>query len=94
MGAVVRRLDRCLDRHDRNRGRAATRESSAASPTTSACSRAATVEPRANLTEIAFAAGAGGLLVGTVEYSDYPPAARQVPLVGNAWRVDVERVLA
>jgi len=47
-----------------------------------------------NLTEIAFAAGAGGLLVGTVEYSDYPPAAKQVPLVGNAWRVDVERVLA
>jgi iron complex transport system substrate-binding protein len=47
-----------------------------------------------NLTEIAFAAGAGGLLVGTVEYSDYPLAARQVPLVGNAWRVDVERVLA
>jgi iron complex transport system substrate-binding protein len=47
-----------------------------------------------NLTEIAFAAGAGALLVGTVEYSDYPPAARQVPLVGNAWRVDVERVLA
>jgi ABC-type Fe3+-hydroxamate transport system, periplasmic component len=47
-----------------------------------------------NLTEIAYAAGAGGLLVGTVEYSDYPEAARKVPRVGNAWRVDVERVLS
>jgi iron complex transport system substrate-binding protein len=47
-----------------------------------------------NLTEIAFAAGAGQALVGTVEYSDYPEAARKVPRVGNAWRVDMERVLA
>jgi iron complex transport system substrate-binding protein len=46
------------------------------------------------LTEIAYAAGAGSLLVGTVEYSDFPAAARQVPRVGNAWRVDLERVLA
>ena len=46
-----------------------------------------------NLTELAYAAGAGSLLVGTVEYSDYPAAARALPLVGNAWRVDVERVL-
>ena len=47
-----------------------------------------------NLTEIAYAAGAGGLLVGTVDYSDYPAAAQQVPRVGDAWRVDTERVLA
>jgi iron complex transport system substrate-binding protein len=46
------------------------------------------------LTELAFAAGAGGLLVGTVEYSDYPEAAKAVPRVGDAWRVDLERVLA
>jgi iron complex transport system substrate-binding protein len=46
------------------------------------------------LTEIAYAAGAGPLLVGTVEYSDFPAAARHVPRVGNAWRVDLERVLA
>ena len=46
-----------------------------------------------NLTELAFAAGAGSLLVGTVEYSDFPPEARALPLVGNAWRVDIERVL-
>jgi iron complex transport system substrate-binding protein len=46
------------------------------------------------LTEIAYAAGAGELLVGTVEYSDYPAAARRLPRVGDAWRVDLERVLA
>ena len=47
-----------------------------------------------NLTEIAFAAGAGNAIVGTVEYSDYPAAARALPRVGDAWRVDMERVLA
>lgn len=47
-----------------------------------------------SLTELAFAAGAGDALVATVEYSDYPEAARSLPRVGDAWRVDVERVLA
>jgi iron complex transport system substrate-binding protein len=46
-----------------------------------------------NLTELAYAAGAGSSLVGTVEYSDYPAAARALPRVGDAWRVDPERVL-
>jgi iron complex transport system substrate-binding protein len=46
-----------------------------------------------NLTELAYAAGAGGALVGTVEYSDYPAAARALPRVGDAWRVDAEQVL-
>ena len=47
-----------------------------------------------NLTEIAYAAGAGPALVGTVEYSDYPAAARQLPRVGDGWRIDYEQVLA
>lgn len=47
-----------------------------------------------HLTEIAYAAGAGSALVGTVEYSDYPEAARSLPRVGDGWRVDFERVLA
>jgi iron complex transport system substrate-binding protein len=47
-----------------------------------------------NITEIAYAAGAGPALVGTVEYSDYPAAARELPRVGDGWQVDVERVLA
>jgi iron complex transport system substrate-binding protein len=47
-----------------------------------------------HLAEIAYAAGAGSSLVGTVDYSDYPEAARAVPRVGDGWRVDYERVLA
>jgi iron complex transport system substrate-binding protein len=47
-----------------------------------------------HLTEIAYAAGAGAALVGVVEYSDFPQAARALPRVGDAWRVDVERVLS
>ncbi len=47
-----------------------------------------------NITEIAYASGAGPALVGTVEYSDYPAAARELPRVGDGWQVDVERVLA
>jgi iron complex transport system substrate-binding protein len=47
-----------------------------------------------SLTEIAYAAGAGTALVGTVEYSDYPAEARGLPRVGDGWSVDVERVLA
>ena len=47
-----------------------------------------------NLTEIAYAAGAGAALVGTVEYSDYPEAARGLPRVGDGWRIDLEQVLA
>lgn len=47
-----------------------------------------------NLTELAFAAGAGARVVGTVEYSDEPAQARTLPRVGDAFRVDIERILA
>jgi iron complex transport system substrate-binding protein len=47
-----------------------------------------------SLTELAYAAGAGDAMVGTVEYSDYPDAALALPRVGDAWSVDVEAVLA
>lgn len=46
------------------------------------------------LAELVFAAGAGKRLVGTVAYSDYPPAARHVPRVGDAFSVNLEAVLA
>lgn len=46
------------------------------------------------LTEILFAAGAGSTLVGTVNYSDYPKQALQIPRVGNYDNFDVERILA
>lgn len=45
-----------------------------------------------HLTELAFYAGAGEWLVGAVEYSDYPPEARGVPRVGDAFRIDRERL--
>lgn len=47
-----------------------------------------------HLTELAFAAGAGERIVGTVEYSDFPPAARRIARIGDAFRIDFERVLA
>ncbi|MFQ5487157.1 MAG: cobalamin-binding protein [Gammaproteobacteria bacterium] len=47
-----------------------------------------------HLTELLFSAGAGGRIVGAVAYSDYPPAARRIPRVGDAFRLDLERILA
>ena len=47
-----------------------------------------------NLTELVYAAGAGKHLVGVVAYSDYPAAAQRLPLIGDAFRLDFERVMA
>ncbi len=47
-----------------------------------------------NLTEFVYAVGAGDVLVGTVDTSDYPEAARHVRRIGNAQRLDVESLLA
>ena len=54
--------------------------------------RVVTLAP--SLTELVFAAGAGASLVGTSALSDYPAAARAIARVGDAGRVDVERVIA
>jgi iron complex transport system substrate-binding protein len=43
-----------------------------------------------NLAELAWAAGAGDALVGTVEWSDWPPAVQSLPRVGDAFRLDFE----
>ena len=45
-------------------------------------------------TELLYAAGAGGALVGAVAHSDWPAAARTVPRVGNAGALDLERIVA
>lgn len=47
-----------------------------------------------HVTENLFAIGAGDLLVGAVEYSDYPAAANQIPRVGGYSLFDVERIAA
>ena len=47
-----------------------------------------------HITELLFAAGAGPRLVAAVDYSDYPPEAQRLPRVGDATRIDHERLLA
>lgn len=47
-----------------------------------------------HVTEILFAAGAGSLIVGAVEYSDYPPEAKKIPRVGDNRAADLERIAA
>jgi iron complex transport system substrate-binding protein len=47
-----------------------------------------------HVTEILFAAGGGDRIAGTTEFSDYPPAAKQIPLIGNNSQIDIERVAA
>ena len=47
-----------------------------------------------HVTELLYAAGAGDLIVGTVEYSDFPEAARKIPRIGNHDSLDLERIVA
>ncbi|HYL03954.1 MAG TPA: helical backbone metal receptor [Steroidobacteraceae bacterium] len=44
-------------------------------------------------TEMLFAAGAGGEVIATTEYSDVPDAARRIPRIGDAVSVDIERLV-
>ena len=46
-----------------------------------------------HLAELVFAAGAGEALVGTVAWSDYPEQAAELPLIGDAFRLDLERIV-
>ena len=46
------------------------------------------------LAEMTHAAGAGARLVGVSRHSDFPPAVRALPQVGDAARVDFERIAA
>ncbi len=47
-----------------------------------------------NLTEMLFAAGAADQLVGVSAFSDYPEAAQRLPQIGDAFRLDYERIVA
>ena len=47
-----------------------------------------------HVTELLFAAGGGARVVGAINYSDYPEAAKKVPVVGSSSALDMERVLA
>ncbi len=57
-----------------------------------AATRIVTLAPHA--AESLYAAGAGSKLVGTVDYSDYPPEAKKVARVGGYSRIDLEAVAA
>lgn len=54
--------------------------------------RIITLAPSA--TELVYAAGAGSKLVGVSAYSDLPPAAKKLPRVGDAFHIDLERIVA
>jgi iron complex transport system substrate-binding protein len=54
--------------------------------------RLVTLSP--NLAELVYAAGAGDALLATVEYSEYPEAAARLPRVGDAFRLDIEGIVA
>ncbi|MBA3032078.1 MAG: cobalamin-binding protein [Gammaproteobacteria bacterium] len=47
-----------------------------------------------HVTETLFAAGAGAQIVGTVDFSDFPEAARRVPRVGGYSKLDLEAIAA
>lgn len=47
-----------------------------------------------HITELIYAAGGGDKLVGAVSYSDYPPAAQNIPRVGDNRALDLERIVA
>jgi iron complex transport system substrate-binding protein len=47
-----------------------------------------------HVTELLFAAGGGDKIVGAVNYSDYPEAAKKIPNIGDNRQVDMERVAA
>ena len=47
-----------------------------------------------HLTERVFAAGAGRQLVGVARFSDFPPAARDIPQIGDSALMEFERIVA
>ena len=52
--------------------------------------RAVALSP--HLTELVFAAGAGDRLVGVMRYSDFPPEAAKLPVVGDAFAINLEAI--
>ncbi len=47
-----------------------------------------------SITELAYAAGLGEHMVAVTAYSNFPAAAKKLPLVGDAFRLDWERIVA
>ncbi len=47
-----------------------------------------------HLAELVFSLGSGDLLFGVVEHSDYPKEVNQIPRIGSASGLDMERILS
>ena len=47
-----------------------------------------------HLAELVYDAGAGEALVGVIAYSDHPPIARELPVIGDAFGVNREALVA
>ncbi len=62
-------------------------------PVTLSAPAARIVSLAPHITELVYAAGAGSRIVGVVRFSDFPAEAARLPSVGDAARVDVERIL-
>lgn len=56
----------------------------------SAAHRIVTLAP--HLAELVFAVGAGDSLVAVSAYTDYPQAAASLPVIGDAFAIDLERL--
>ena len=46
-----------------------------------------------HIAENVYSAGAGDKLIGVVSYSDYPPAVKDLPLVGGYASINVEKII-
>lgn len=60
----------------------------------SASNTARVVSLSPHLTELMFALGHEKLLVGTVEHSNWPEAAKEIPRIGNAFNINLESIIA
>ena len=69
---------------------AACQDAEHSQPEKEAYDRIVTLAP--NLTELVFAVGAGDALVGVSAWSDYPPQALELTVVGDAFAVDQEQL--
>ena len=56
-----------------------------------AAPRLVTLSP--HLAELVYAIGAGDQLVGVTAYTDYPPETLSLPVIGDAFNLDLERLL-
>lgn len=47
-----------------------------------------------HLTEMVYALGAGDQIVGVMKFSDYPEAAKKLPVIGDAYALNYESIVA